>query len=102
MCFPVGKCPFSSRYHVVLWPEASPALSVPNRGHCETGDEGTQHLQLLQDRHGMEWNGLAVPALTQQGHCVTLWYSEGLAQPDHERSSQGMRRNGFADETWRR
>lgn len=75
--------------------------SVPNRGHSETGDEGTLHLQLLRDRDGMGWDGLAVPALTGHGHCVTLWHSEGgLAQADHERRS--MRRNGFANETWRR
>lgn len=62
--FPVGKCPFRNRYHAVLRREASPVMSVPNRGHPETEDKGTPRsitfsCSLLLDHagDGMGWDG---------------------------------------------
>lgn len=78
---------------------------------CLSPTEGTLKLEMREPTTfscscitlGMGWDRLALPALAEQGHCVTLCCSRWVwHQQTTRRSSQSMRMNGSANETWRR
>lgn len=60
-------------------------MPVPNRGHSETGDEGTHHLQLLLHHAGDGMGQTGTPCPRRTGSlCHLVLLKVGLAPADHK------------------
>lgn len=83
--------------------EGTPKLEIREPPGASPSAAPCSWITLGMGWDGMGWSGLALRALTQQGHCVTLWYSEWVQhKQSRRRSSQSMRMNDSANENWRR
>lgn len=72
VCFPVGNVPWELGCSGA---RSSSSAVVPNRGHSQTGDKGSHHLQLLLAHPGDGVEGTGSPCLHTAGslcHLVEL------------------------------